>query len=302
VNAVVRLLSDVGDRLAGADLRLVALALLAHVANHLLRSLAWRGVLVAAYPDHRVPFPRVLSGYAAGVALNAVTPARGGDAVKVGLVRAALPGSTFTTVAATMSVLVALDLVIGTLLVVVVGATGAVPLDVGTGVDRLLTGAPVVAAVLVALGAVGFVFRGRLRALGARVRQGGAILRAPGRYALTVALPLAGAWCCRVCVVLCLLAAFGLPATVALAALVMVVGGASSVIPLTPGGAGTQQVLLALALSQTASATAVVSFSLAMQASVTIVNAALGVAAAMAVCRSARPVRAVRAALAGARS
>jgi hypothetical protein len=38
-----------------------------------------------------------------------------------------------------------------------------------------------------------------------------------------------------------------------------------------------------------------------MQASVTIVNALLGMAAAMAVCRTVRPVRAVRTALAGAR-
>ena len=57
--------------------------------------------------------------------------------------------------------------------------------------------------------------------------------------------------------------------------------------PLTPGGAGTQQVLLAVALSQTASAAAVVSFSVAMQASVTLVNALLGLAAAMTVCRHA---------------
>jgi uncharacterized membrane protein YbhN (UPF0104 family) len=114
-------------------------------------------------------------------------------------------------------------------------------------------------------------------------------------------VPQLAAWCCRVGVVLCLLAAFGLPATVPLAALVMVVGGASTAVPLTPGGAGTQQVLLAVALSQTASAAAVVSFSVAMQASVTLVNALLGVAAAMAVCGSLRPVRAVRMALAGAR-
>jgi uncharacterized membrane protein YbhN (UPF0104 family) len=110
------------------------------------------------------------------------------------------------------------------------------------------------------------------------------------------------AWCCRVGVIMCLLAAFGLPATVALAALVMVVGGASTVVPLTPGGAGTQQVLLAVTLSQTASATAVVSFSLAMQAGVTLVNALLGVAAAMAMCGTLRPVRAVRTVLAGARA
>ena len=81
----------------------------------------------------------------------------------------------------------------------------------------------------------------------------------------------------------------------------MVVGGASTAVPLTPGGAGTQQVMLAVALSQTASAAAVVSFSIAMQASITLVNALLGLAAAMAVCRTVRPVRAVQAALASAR-
>ena len=134
------------------------------------------------------------------------------------------------------------------------------------------------------------------------MRQGGAVLRTPARYLRAVALPQLAAWCCRVGVVLCLLAAFGLPATVPLAALVMVIAGASTVIPLTPGGAGTQQVMLAVALSQTASAAAVVSFSLAMQASVTAVNALLGVAAAMAMCRTLRPVRAVRTALAGARA
>ncbi|WP_028063913.1 lysylphosphatidylglycerol synthase domain-containing protein [Solirubrobacter soli] len=302
MNAALRMLDEVGNRLAGADLRLAVLALLAHLANHVLRSVAWRGVLAAAYPRERVRLLPVLSGYAAGVALNAVTPARGGDAVKVGLVRTAIPGSTFTTIAATLSVLVALDLVIGTLLVLTVGLTGAVPLDLGAGVGRVTTAAPIIAAVILVVTVAGFLFRGRLRALAARLRQGGAVLRTPARYLVAVALPQLAAWCCRVCVVLCLLAAFGLPATVAVAALVMVVGGASTVIPLTPGGAGTQQVLLAVALSKTASAAAVVSFSLAMQASVTVVNAAIGLAAAMTVCRSVRPVRAVRSAFAGARA
>jgi uncharacterized membrane protein YbhN (UPF0104 family) len=285
--------NDVLDRLAGADPRLIALALVLHVANHALRSAAWRGVIVAAYPERDVPYVRVLSGYAAGVALNAVAPARGGDAVKVGLVRAAVPGSSLVTVAATMSVLVALDVVIGTLLLLGMGVSGAVPLELG----RATIAVPLVAGVIALIAYLG---RKRLRVLAARVRQGGAVLRTPARYTRTVAAPQLAAWCCRVGVVLCLLAAFGLPATVPLAALVMVVGGASTAVPLTPGGAGTQQVLLAVALSQTASAAAVVSFSVAMQASVTLVNAALGLAAAMAVCRTLRPIRAVRTALASA--
>lgn len=287
-------LTGIAERLAGADPRLAVLALALHVTNHVLRSLAWRGVLAAAYPTHGVRLLPVLSGYAAGVALNAVAPARGGDAVKVGLVRAAVPGSTVVTVAATLSVLVALDLLIGTALVLTVGLTGAVPLDFGSAAAAL----PIVAAAALLTAVVGYLARNRLKTLAARVRQGGAILRSPARYAVTVALPQLGAWCCRVGVVLCLLAAFGLPATVALAALVMVVSGASTVVPLAPGGAGAQQVMLAVALSQTASAAAVVSFSVAMQASVTLVNACLGVAAAMAVCRTLRPITAVRAALA----
>jgi uncharacterized membrane protein YbhN (UPF0104 family) len=302
VSQVLSLLGDVGDRLAGADPRLALLALALHVTNHVLRSVAWRGVVAAAYPEQRVRFLPVLSAYAAGVALNAVAPARGGDAAKVGLVRAAVPGSAVVTIASTLSVLVALDLVIGTVLVLAVGLSGAVPLDLGGGLAHAGTAAPLVGAVLVVAGAAAFLLRRRLRALWMQLRQGGAVLRTPARYLTAVALPQLGAWCCRVGVVLCLLAAFGLPATVPLAALVMVVGGASTIVPLTPGGAGTQQVLLALALSHTASAAAVVSFSLAMQASVTVVNALLGMAAAMAVCRSVRPVRAVRTALAGARA
>jgi uncharacterized membrane protein YbhN (UPF0104 family) len=293
---------SIADRIAGIDPRLGLLALVLHVGNHLLRSAAWRNVVAAAYPDRRVSYGRVLAGYAAGVAVNAVAPARGGDAVKLGLVRASVPGSTVTTLAATMSVLVVLDLLIGTALVVTVGLTGAVALDPAGGLARLGGIAPVVGAVLAAGGAAAFLLRRRAAALAQRLKQGGAILRTPGRYMRVVVAPQLGAWACRVGVVLCLLAAFGLPATVPLAGLVMVVSGASTVVPLTPGGAGTQQVLLALALSQTASAAAVVSFSLAMQASVTAVNALLGVGAAMAVCRTLRPVAAVRAALAGARA
>ena len=63
---------------------------------------------------------------AIGVALNAVLPGRGGDAAKVLLARTRVPGSTVPTIAATMSVIVLFDMVAATLLVLVVGLTGAV--------------------------------------------------------------------------------------------------------------------------------------------------------------------------------
>jgi uncharacterized membrane protein YbhN (UPF0104 family) len=284
---------SVFGRFADIDARLVAAALLLHVANHALRSLAWRNVLAAAYPTTRVSMLGVASAYAVGVALNAVVPGRGGDAAKVALVRLGIGGSSVATIASTMSVVVLFDLAAATLLLLGVAATGAVPIapDIGN--------LPVIAGVVAAIAAVVALAGRRLRpALGrlwAAAQQGGAILRTPGRYARRVAAVQAGAWACRIAVVYLLMAAFGLPATVSGAAVVMVLCGASTLVPLTPGGAGTQQVLLTVALSEAATAAAVLSFSIGMQAGVTAVNALLGLVASMVAFRTLQPLAAIRA-------
>lgn len=297
------LLSGLGAHYDRVDGRLVLIALAFHVGNHLLRSCAWRNVLGAAHPGERVPLLGVASAYAVGVALNAVLPARGGDAAKVALVRSRIPGSHVATIASTMAVVVLFDMVAATLLVLGVCLAGAMPLAP----ELPLASAPgwvaghlaPAAALAVALGAGGVLVARRLRAplrrLRAQAQQGGAILRTPLRYARGVALVQAGAWICRIGVVYFLLEAFGLHATVATAALVMVVCGASTLIPLTPGGAGTQQVMLAYTLGQAASAAVVVSFSVGMQVGVTAVNATIGVAAAMVAFRTLHPVAALRA-------
>ena len=251
-------------RFSEVDGRLITAAFVLHVANHALRSLAWRNVLAAAYPATRVPVLGVASAYAVGVALNAVLPGRGGDAAKVALVRLGIGGSNVATIASTMSVVVLFDLVAATVLLLAVGATGSIPIAPELGKAPLI--ACGVAAVALILVLAGRRLRPALRRLWAAAQQGGAILRTPGRYARRVAAVQAGAWTCRIAVVYLLMAAFGLPATVTGAALVMVLCGASTLVPLTPGGAGTQQVMLAFALSEAATAAAVLSFSIGMQA------------------------------------
>jgi uncharacterized membrane protein YbhN (UPF0104 family) len=282
-------------RFSDIDARLLACALVLHLGNHLLRSVAWRNVLTAAYPGRRVPLLGVASAYAVGVALNAVLPGRGGDAAKLALVRVGIEGSSVATIASTMSVVVLFDLVAATLLLVGIAATGAIPITPSLG------HLPVIAAGVAALAAIVAVAGGRVRrALGrlwAAAQQGGAILRAPSRYARRVAAPQALAWACRIGVVYVLMAAFGLPATVPGAAVVMVLCGASTLIPLTPGGAGTQQVMLAFALSHAATAAAILSFSIGMQAGITAVNAMLGAIASMVAFRTLRPLAAIRAGL-----
>jgi uncharacterized membrane protein YbhN (UPF0104 family) len=296
---VTQLFAAVVQRFGEVDVRLAALALCCHVANHVLRSVAWRNVLAAAYPERRVRLLDVGAAYAIGVALNAVLPGRGGDAAKVVLVRSRIPGSSVPTVAATMSVIVLFDMVAATLLVLVVCLTGAVPfapsLPAPSAVALL---AVVLVGLVVVLGTLAAPrLASRLRTLRRRIAQGGAILRTPRRYARQVVLVQAGAWTCRIAVVFFLLAAFRLPASVPTAGLVMVVAGLSTLVPLTPGGAGTLQAMLAYALRRTAGAAGAVSFSVGMQAGITVVNALLGVAAAMVAFRTLRPLAAVRSGL-----
>jgi uncharacterized membrane protein YbhN (UPF0104 family) len=294
---------NLADHLGSVDPRLLLVALVLHLANHVLRSLAWRNVLAAAYPERRVGLLGVTAAYATGVAFNAVAPARGGDAVKVALVRTQIPDSSLVTIAATMPVLMLFDLVAGTILVACVALFGGAPLaaqapSAPAAFGWLAAHPPIAAAAVVAVAGLGWLLvrraRPALRSLWDRARQGGAVLRSPARYASGVALVQAAAWACRIGVVTCLLAAFGMPASPALAGLVMVVAGVSTAVPLTPGGAGTQQVLLAYVLTGVASAAAIISFSVTMQVGITLVNALLGVGGAMVTFRTARPWHAVR--------
>ena len=298
VGAVLARFGDVKASLAVA-------ALAFHIGNHLLRSLAWRNVLAAAFPRQRIALLRVMAAYAIGVALNAVVPGRGGDAAKVALVRVRLEGSNVATITSTLSVVVLFDLVAATVLMLVVALSGALPFAPHVSLGGLPDPRIVLAGAAVTVAAVALLWRRLqrpLRRLWAAAQQGGAILRTPARYMRRVAAVQAAAWACRIGVVYCLMAGFGLDATVGSAALVMVLCGASTLVPLTPGGAGTQQVMLTYALGHVATAAAVLSFSIGMQAGVTAVNALLGLVAAMVAFRTVRPLAAVRSGLRAARA
>jgi len=279
----------------GVDLNLVAVAVAFQLANLALRSLAWRNVLRAAYPTAHVPLLGVGSAYAAGVAANAVTPARGGELVKIGLLRTQLPGSSVATIAGSSVTLAVFDGALGAVLLGLVATTGAVP---GTGIVPTLPVWSWAIAGLVCFALVVVVAFSRARAVVGRLRRqllaGGAILRTPRRYLTNVAAVQFAAWGCRVGVVYALLCAFDLPASVTTAALVVVVGGLSTVVPATPGGLGTQQLLLVGFLHGTASAAEAVSFSLALQLGASALNIALGLAGAMLVLGTRSPAAAIR--------
>jgi uncharacterized membrane protein YbhN (UPF0104 family) len=134
----------------------------------------------------------------------------------------------------------------------------------------------------------------------ARVAQGLAVLRMPGRYVRTVVPFQLAAWACRIGVAYLVLCAFRIDAGVGTAALLVVLGGLSTVVPV-PGGVGTQQMLAAYALRGVAPVAGAVTFSVGMRVGITVVNTLVGITAMMLMVRTLQPIAAVRSGLALAR-
>jgi uncharacterized membrane protein YbhN (UPF0104 family) len=292
-------LEAAGEQLAALDGRFLLAALALQLGSLGLRAVVWRNVLAAAYPDRRVPLASVAGSYAVGVALNAFLPARGGEIAKLALVRTRIPGSTVSTVAATLSVVLVVDAVFGGLLLLLLAGFGVAPIPPVPSVGFL----PVLAVVaLLALGFVAFRLCPRpARSFLAHVAQGAAILRKPGCYARTVAPFQLAAWSCRIGVAFFVLYAFGIHAGIASAALVVVLNGLSTAVPV-PGGVGTQQVLAAYALRGLVPLAGAVSFSIGLQVGVTAVNTLVGLTALMLMFRTVRPLGALRSGLGLARA
>lgn len=285
-------LDAVADRLATLDGRWLALALALQLGNLAFRTIAWRTILAAAYPSERIRLVDVGAAYTAGVALNAWVPARGGEALKIGILRMRIPGSSVTGLAASNVVFVVVDALMAAALFLTAWALGVVPAVPRPSWEMILVG---LAALTVALALWRVLPRVR-----ERVREGTAILTTPRLYLSRVVPVQLAAWACRLGVAFSLLAAFQLPATLPLAALVVVAGGLSTLTP-TPGGAGTQQLLVVYALQQTASAASALSFSIGMQVGVTAVNTLVGLAGLALVFQTLRP-SAIRAATRAARN
>ncbi len=276
------------DRIASLDTRWILVALLFHLGNLSCRALAWRNILAAAYPAVRIRLIDVGAAYAAGVAANAYLPARGGEALKIALVRLRIPGSNVAGVGASNGVVLLFDSVVGVSLLGTAWALGLVPALPHPSLEAVGAAA---AVLVVAVGIIALVPR-----LRANLRQGAAILGTPGLYLRRVVPFQTGAWACRLGVAFAMLAAFGVPATLPVAGLVVVAGGMSTLVPATPGGAGTQQLFIVVALQQVASAASALSFSIGMQVGVTLVNTMLGLLALMIAFGTMRPA-AIRAGL-----
>jgi uncharacterized membrane protein YbhN (UPF0104 family) len=276
------------------DWRFLALALALQLTTLAFRALAWRNVLAAAYPQRQIPLFSLGCAYAAGIALNAYLPARGGEGAKVVLARAQIPGSSVPTIAASLTVLAMVDAVFGASLIAALWATGVLPKLPSVPALGFTHVVAAVAAIVVFF-LIGRRYRAGVGRFLVSAARGLAIMRSPSLYARSVLPFQLGAWACRIGVVYFVLQAFRIEAGLETALLVVVLNGLSTAVPV-PGGAGSQQILATYALQGVISTAAAVSFSVSMQVGVTAVNTAVGLAATMLLFRTMRPIAAARSA------
>jgi uncharacterized membrane protein YbhN (UPF0104 family) len=274
------------DGLASVHWGPLALAILCHLLKVLARTRAWRNIVQAAYPETNVRWRSVYGSYVAGVGVNAIVPARGGDVLKLYLLKHRVEGSAYPTLGATLIVDTLFDTVVASALVAWALAFGFLP-----GLDVIPRLPPIdwlylfqhprlgllVAALLLVLILLGLTWGSRkVNDFRDRVRQGFTILREPREYLQHVALWDAVDWSLRLATVYFFLLAFGLPGGAEHVALVQTTMSLSTVLPFTPGGIGTEQALLVYVFQGDAPTSTLLSFSIGMKIVLTVVNVVVG--------------------------
>jgi uncharacterized membrane protein YbhN (UPF0104 family) len=274
------------DHVSDVHWYVLMIALAFHIVNLMLRSRAWHSIIKAAFPRERIPFRTVLGAYLAGVGINAFAPARGGDVVKIATVRQRVEGTNVPALTSSLLAETVFDFFVARALLTWAYATSRLPRlpDIP---DRPAFEWSFIArherGTMIALGvaviAVWLALRWlghHVRAFWLRVEQGVVILRTPRRYLHCVVSYQAVGWVCRLASAFFMMEAFGVHATITNALLVLVVGSISTMLPVTPGGAGAQQALLVIVLAGQASPSALIAYSVGAQVATTALNATLG--------------------------
>ena len=254
-----------------------------------IRSRAYFHVLRAAYPGERFQWRRIWGAYVAAYGFNSVVPARGGDVMKLFLVKTSVPNSTYPAVASSFMVESVFDLTMAIPILIYAFSQGVFPKppdfsDLGAFDLSFVAANPQLSIFLLTAFAilvlVGFaVLSRRVKAFWARVKQGVTILFDRRRYVREVwAVQFVG-WLFRFTAFWFLLEAFGVGGSVSNVLLVLGVNAIASLLPFTPGGAGVQQALLVKVFSGTAAGATVAAYSVGQQIAIATFSLALGFAA-----------------------
>ncbi len=275
------------EQLASVQFGPLLLAICCHLLKTLCTSRAWRNAIAAAYPEDPVPWRTIYGAYVSAVGVNAVLPARGGDAVKLYLAHRAVKGATYTTLASTLLVLAIFDGSVAGLMFLYALTLGALP---GFGALPNLPGfdfrwigespelAIAVGLALAIFGIFGGVWlRFRVHDLKERVQQGLVVLHDRERYLRTIAVWQAGDWTLRLVSIWFFLGAFGIEQSVQNVLLVQVTQSLATLVPVSPGGIGTEQAFIVYVFrGQGIARSTLLAFSVGMKLTLMTVNVIVG--------------------------
>ncbi len=260
-----------------------------------LRSRAFYNTLCAAYPTERIPFRRIWGAYIAAYGFNNVIPARGGDVVKLFLVKQSIPNATYPAVGAAICVEAVFDAFMAIFILTFAFSQGVFPkppdfAKLNAFDLAFFAGHPKFTLFLVTFLAIAVlvafaVLSQRVKAFWARVRQGLTILRDRRRYLREVFAWQLGGWCFRFAAFWCLLEAFNVGGSVRNVLLVLGVNAVAAVVPFTPGGAGVQQALLVKVFASNATGATVAAYSVGQQIVIATTTLAVGFAALLGIFR-----------------
>ena len=284
--------------LAAVHWQWLAIAIACHLCKLLVVSRAWRNIVKAAYPDRPVRWRHLFGAYVAGTGVNAIVPARGGDAVKLFMTKRRVEGSTYTTLVATVLLQTLFDMVVAGCFIVWAITLGVLPglhvlpnlpsLDYGWAFRHPKLGLILFVALLLFGGLLLAWIVERVEDFRARIAQGFSAFR-DRRYYVSHVVPWQLLdWTLRITAVFFFLRAFGIPATLHNALLVQVSQSLATIFPFSPAGIGTEQALLLYIFRGVTSRSSALSFSVGMRVTLIVVNATLGFAAILLMMRTLR--------------
>ncbi|HEY4095906.1 MAG TPA: lysylphosphatidylglycerol synthase transmembrane domain-containing protein [Baekduia sp.] len=251
-----------------------------------IRSRAFYNVLRAAYPAEKIEFKRIWGAYIAAYGFNNVVPARGGDVIKIFLVKTSIPNSTYSAIAAAFMVEFGFDASMGVFILFFAFTQGVFPkppdfsklgafdLSFFASHPRFLL---FLLTFLAIAGLAGFALLStRVKAFWARVRQGLTIIFDRKRYFREVWLVQFGGWLFRFAAFWFLLDAFHIGGSIKNVLLVLGVNAVAACVPFTPGGAGVQQAFLVKVFAGTAAGATVAAYSVGQQIAIAAFSLGVG--------------------------
>jgi uncharacterized membrane protein YbhN (UPF0104 family) len=290
----------------------LALGVLSHLCKLVAVSRAWRNIIRAAYPDRPVRWRQMFGAYVAGTGVNAVIPARGGDVVRLFLAKRRVEGSTYTTLVSTSLLQTLFDMALASCLVLWALTQHVLPgidvlksprlpsLDYGWALRHPTAGLILFGLLLIFGTALVAWIAERVEQFKAKVAQGFAAFGDRSFYVRRVASWQLLDWSLRLVTVFFFLHAFGIPATLRNALLVQVSQSLATILPVSPGGIGTEQAFLVYIFRNVTTKSVALSFSVGMRVTLLVVNAVVGFGAILLMTGTLRVRRAAEADRAGA--